>query len=133
LEVDGAAFAPFWRLDHAGLREALKATRQHHLRVVLGPRRAVAGYAICGVSGRRGFVQRLAVAPDAQGRGIGKALLLDGLYWLRARGAEEVAVNTQVGNETALSLYRRVGFRDDPGGLAVLSTRLAVRDTSEVP
>ena len=37
LKVDAAAFAPFWRLDHAGLREALRATRQHHLRVVLGP------------------------------------------------------------------------------------------------
>ncbi len=132
LKVDGAAFAPFWRLDRAGLREAVKATRQHRLRVVLGDRRAVVGYAICGTSGGRGFVQRLAVAPGAQGRGIGKALLLDGLYWLRASGAQEVAVNTQVGNDPALGLYRQVGFRDDPAGLAVLSVRLNIRDASEV-
>ena len=132
LQVDGDAFAPFWRLDRAGLREAVKATRQHRLRVALGDRRAVVGYAICGTSGSRGFVQRLAVAPDAQGRGIGKALLLDGLHWLRAAGAHEIAVNTQVGNDPALALYRRVGFRDDPDGLAVLSARLNVRDASEV-
>jgi GNAT superfamily N-acetyltransferase len=132
LKVDGSAFAPFWRLDRAGLDEAVKATRQHRLRVVLGHRHAVVGYAICGTSGGRGFVQRLAVAPEAQGRGIGKALLLDGLYWLRASGAQEIAVNTQVGNDAALALYRRVGFRDDPGGLAVLSARLNVRDASEV-
>jgi ribosomal protein S18 acetylase RimI-like enzyme len=132
LKVDGAAFAPFWRLDRAGLQEAVRATRRHRLRVVLGDRRAVVGYVICGTSGGRGFVQRLAVAPPAQGRGIGKALLLDGLHWLRAAGAQEVAVNTQVGNERALALYRGVGFRDDPGGLAVLSARLNVRDASEV-
>ena len=129
---DGAAFAPFWRLDRAGLREAVKATRQHRLRVVLGYRRAVVGYAICGTSGGRGFVQRLAVAPEVQGRGIGKALLLDGLSWLRAEGAQEIAVNTQVGNDPALALYRQVGFRDDPAGLAVLSARLKDRDVSEV-
>jgi GNAT superfamily N-acetyltransferase len=132
LKVDGAAFAPFWRLDRAGLREAVRATRQHRLRVVLGDHRAVVGYAICGTSGGRGFVQRLAVAPGAQGRGIGKALLLDGLHWLRASGAQEIAVNTQVGNDPALALYRGVGFRDDPDGLAVLSARLNVRDASEV-
>lgn len=132
LKVDGAAFVPFWRLDRAGLQEALKATRRHRFRVVLGPRRAVVGYAICGTSGGRGFVQRLAVAPLVQGRGIGKALLLDGLHWLRSLGAQEIAVNTQVGNDRALALYRRVGFQDDPGGLAVLSARLKVRDTSEV-
>ena len=132
LEVDGAAFAPFWRLDRAGLREAVRATRQHRLRVVLGEGRGVVGYAICGTSGGRGFVQRLAVAPGAQGRGIGKALLLDGLHWLRASGAQEIAVNTQVGNDPALGLYRSVGFRDDPDGLAVLSARLNVRDASGV-
>ena len=132
LKVDGAAFAPFWRLDRAGLREAVRATRQHRLRIVLGDGRAVVGYAICGTSGGRGFVQRLAVAPEAQGRGIGKALLLDGLYWLRGSGAREIAVNTQVGNDAALGLYRRAGFRDDLGGLAVLSARLTVRDASEV-
>lgn len=132
LKVDGAAFAPFWRLDRAGLREAVNATHQHRLRVVLGDRRAVVGYVICGTSGGRGFVQRLAVAPAVQGRGIGKALLLDGLHWLRASGAQEIAVNTQVGNDPALALYRSVGFRDDPDGLAVLSARLNVRDASEV-
>jgi ribosomal-protein-alanine N-acetyltransferase len=99
---------------------------------VLGDHRVVVGYAICGTSGGRGFVQRLAVAPSAQGRGIGKALLLDGLHWLRSSGAQEIAVNTQVGNDPALALYRGVGFRDDPDGLAVLSARLNVRDASEV-
>jgi ribosomal protein S18 acetylase RimI-like enzyme len=86
----------------------------------------VVGYAICGASGGRGFVQRLAVRPEAQGHGIGRRLLLDGLHWLRDLKAGEIAVNTQLGNDAALALYRRVGFRDDPAGLSVLSAALPV-------
>jgi len=124
LEVDAAAFSPFWRLDRAGLKEALAATPQRRLRVVLDGDRRVTGYAICGASGGRGFVQRLAVTPAAQGHGLGKRLLLDGLYWLRGLGTYQIAVNTQHGNETALALYRQVGFREDPAGLCVLSAGL---------
>jgi GNAT superfamily N-acetyltransferase len=125
LRVDAASFAPFWRLDRAGLKDALGATQQRRLRVVLGVRRRVVGYAICGASEGRGFVQRLAVLPEAQGHGIGKRLLLDGLHWLRGLNANHVVVNTQVGNDAALALYRNVGFRDDPAGLSVLSTALS--------
>ncbi|HUB71322.1 MAG TPA: GNAT family N-acetyltransferase [Acidimicrobiales bacterium] len=123
LEVDAAAFSPFWRLDRAGLREALGATESARLRVVLGEGHKVEGYAICGASGGRGFVQRLAVVPQAQGRGLGKRLLMDGLVWLRKAGAAHVAVNTQKGNGAALALYRWAGFREDPDGLCVLSAR----------
>jgi ribosomal protein S18 acetylase RimI-like enzyme len=125
LKVDAAAFAPFWRLDRAGLRDAMGATQQRHLRVVLGVRHKVVGYAVCGASGGRGFVQRLAVLPEAQGHGIGKRLLLDGLHWLRGLHAYHIVVNTQFGNEPALALYRQVGFRDDPAGLSVLSAGLS--------
>jgi len=124
LGVDAAAFAPFWRLDRAGLREALLATPERRLRVVLGKRHKVVGYAICGAAGERGFVQRLAVDPQSQGQGLGKRLLLDGLAWLRSAGARQIVVNTQKGNNTALRLYRQVGFRDDPAGLCVLSAGL---------
>jgi ribosomal protein S18 acetylase RimI-like enzyme len=66
------------------------------------------------------------VRPEAQGHGVGKRLLLDGLHWLRDLRTGEIAVNTQLGNDAALGLYRRVGFREDPAGLSVLSTALLV-------
>lgn len=125
LDVERAAFPAFWHLDATGLRHAVQATSQHRLRVVLWPRRRVGGYAICGASAGRGFVQRLAVAPEAQGHGLGKRLLLDGVHWLCGLGVREVAVNTQEGNGAALALYRSAGFRDDPVGLAVLVAPLA--------
>jgi GNAT superfamily N-acetyltransferase len=124
LEVDALAFSAFWRFDRAGLKEAIAATPESRFRVALGKRGSVLGYAICGAACGRGFVQRLAVAPAAQGHGIGRKLLLDGLHWLRRVGTFQVAVNTQMGNEAALSLYRSVGFHEDPRGLCVLSTSL---------
>jgi ribosomal protein S18 acetylase RimI-like enzyme len=124
LQVDGAAFSPFWRFDEAGLRDALAATPHTRFRVACDPEGVVAGYAVCGRAGNRGFVQRLAVDPELHGRGIGRRLLLDGLHWMRRRRVERAIVNTQVGNDVALSLYLRTGFREDPSGLSVLSAGL---------
>jgi ribosomal protein S18 acetylase RimI-like enzyme len=124
LSVDHAAFADFWRFDALGLKDALEATPSVRLRMAGGPDGRPAGYAICGLSGRRGFVQRLAVAPGAQGSGMGRRLLLDGLVWMQSNGVERAVVNTQVGNDAALSLYRSVGFVEEPLGLSVLSAGL---------
>jgi len=124
LDIDGRAFSPFWQFDPSGLAEALHATPSTWFRVALdGP--VVIGYAICGRAGAQGYVQRLAVDPDHHGQGTGRRLLMDGLHWMRRRGVTQAVVNTQVGNHTALALYRRVGFRDEPSGLAVLYKDLA--------
>ena len=126
LAVDSAAFPTFWRLDERGLHDAITATVRARFRIAVpAPDEPLCGYAICGRSGRRGFVQRLAVAPECQQSGIGRALLLDGLYWLRRRGVTRAVVNTQLGNETALALYERVGFRRETVGLSVLSAGIA--------
>jgi ribosomal protein S18 acetylase RimI-like enzyme len=126
LAVDAAAFSDFWRLDDAGLDEALSATPSSRFRVAQHEASGggIGGYAICGRAGHRGFLQRLAVDPAAQGGGLGRALVLDGLVWLRRRGADQVVVNTQEANERALHLYERLGFRRQPGGLAVLKKSL---------
>ncbi len=77
-------------------------------------------YAVSGQAGRQGFVQRLAVAPAHQHHGMGAALVSDGLRWMRRHGASTTLVNTQEGNEAALSLYQRLGFRERASGLDVL-------------
>jgi ribosomal protein S18 acetylase RimI-like enzyme len=125
LAVDGLAFATFWQFDDDGLTHALEATPHTRFRVAIGPGGEVAGYAVCGRAGPRGFVQRLAVHPAGQGQGTGARLLLDGLHWMRRHGVRRAVVNTQIGNERALSLYRRIGFRDEPTGLSVLSAGLS--------
>lgn len=122
LAVDGAAFLSFWHLDGPGLDDAMAATPSSRLRVAVHPDdgRSVVGYAITGRAGPRGYLQRLAVDPALQRRGIGAALVTDGLRWLRRWGCREVLVNTQIDNQAALALYQALGFRLQADGLAVL-------------
>jgi ribosomal protein S18 acetylase RimI-like enzyme len=124
LAIDALAFPSFWQLDEPGLDDAVAATPTARFRLGLDRHDgAVVGYAIWGRAGRRGYLQRLAVDPSRQRVGYGTALVVDGLRWLRRRGAATAVVNTQVGNETALALYQRLGF-DRLGGLVVLETEL---------
>lgn len=126
LDVDRAAFDPFWTLGPDGLDEALDATASVRFRVAdgdatSGRRRALVGYAVCGRAADVGYLQRLAVHPSASRRGIGTALVVDALQWLRRRRARLVLVNTQESNLAALALYRHLGFRPEPEPLVVLS------------
>jgi ribosomal protein S18 acetylase RimI-like enzyme len=120
LAIDQVSFQPFWRLDADALEDAVRATPSSRFRMD----RAGHGYALTGRAGDRGYLQRLAVEPDAQGRGLGTALVLDGLSWLRRWRVSEALVNTQTANEGAVRLYERLGFRLRRDGLAVLELRL---------
>lgn len=119
--IDGRAFEGFWHLDAVGIAEAAAATPTSRVRVAVDPSGRLTGYAVAGRSSRRGYVQRVAVDPAAQGTGIGPALTLDGLRWLARRGAGTALVNTQLRNERALALYLRLGFRRHAERLAVLT------------
>lgn len=122
LEVDARAFEPFWRLDRAGLDDAVAATSSARFRVACDA--GVVGYAVTGRAGTRGYVQRLAVDPRHRGLGIGRALVIDGMRWLRRRHASSAVVNTQIGNEGAYALYRSLGFLPQREGLTVLTLAL---------
>lgn len=128
LAVDAAAFAPFWRLDAGGLREAIDATPVSRFRVASPGHRAgpapIFAYSVTGLSRNQGYLQRLAVNPAQRRRGLGRALGLDGLRWLRRKGVSEAVVNTQLGNDAALALYLSLGFRMEPLQLSVLYRRL---------
>lgn len=119
LEVDAEAFEPFWQFDRLSLREARHATPNNRFRIATLDR-TVVGYAVTGRAGDRGYLQRLAVAPAAAGRGLGTALIIDGFHWLKRRGAHTVMVNTQEHNTRALDLYEHLGFVRQEPGLVVL-------------
>ena len=124
--IDRSAFDEFLTMDADALKDATEATPRARFRLAVAEDGAQpAGYAITGKAGSRGYLQRLAVSRDMTGRGIGRVLVGDGLRWLKRWGAERCLVNTQEGNERALDLYERMGFRLQNGGLAVLGTRLS--------
>ncbi|GAB6879878.1 ribosomal protein S18-alanine N-acetyltransferase [Halorubrum gandharaense] len=57
-----------------------------------------------------GHVKDLAVAPDARGEGVGRALLRAALLRLHAQGAAVVKLEVRTSNEAARSLYADEGF-----------------------
>ena len=57
-----------------------------------------------------GEVYVVAVGPDAQGRGLGRALTLAGLHYLAEKGVEEVELFVESDNDPARHLYSRLGF-----------------------
>lgn len=121
LAVDRNAFDSFWTLGPDGLDEALDATASVRFRVATSEDAGVVGYAVCGRAADIGYLQRLAVDPTAARRGVGAALVVDALAWLRRRRARLALVNTQESNHAALALYERLGFRHEPEPLVVLS------------
>jgi ribosomal protein S18 acetylase RimI-like enzyme len=129
LGVDGEAFSPFWRFDARGLDDARAATPSSRFRVVDDG--DVIGYAVTGRAGSIAYLQRLAVLPERQRRGVGFALALDGLGWARRRGATSMLVNTQETNQAAVDLYEHMGFHREAYGLAVLERPLrSLEDTA---
>lgn len=122
--VDQRSFDAPWGLDVVGIVDACRATPEFRLRV-LEHRRMVVAYAITGQAGTNAYLQRLAVDPSAQGRGLGRILTIDALRWAQGRRCTTMLVNTHTGNAPALSLYRSVGFEELRYGLVVMGRRLA--------
>jgi ribosomal protein S18 acetylase RimI-like enzyme len=117
-EIDRAAFGRPWGHDAAELGEICRATPTHTARYRasmprqfrIGRRSAPVAFAIAGASSERGYLQRLAVDPQLQRRGHGRALTVDALRWMIRRHLPDCLVNTSVDNAAALGLYRSLGF-----------------------
>jgi ribosomal protein S18 acetylase RimI-like enzyme len=125
-DVDAAAFGDARHLDQAAIVDACRATPRHRLRVADDGRGPV-GYVVHGRAGTTGYVQRLAVRPDATRQGWGTALVVDGLRWMGRSGCDEALVNTHNDNHRALALYGRLGFTPLPDGLVVLGSSVGSR------
>lgn len=122
LSLDQLAFDEFWGFDRQNLADAIRATPRHRFHVTKGD--PVVGYHVTGLASTSGYIQRIAVHPDAQGEGWGTRLLSDAMRWAQRHGAVTAHVNTQLSNERALNLYLRNGFELASWRLQVLSIAL---------
>lgn len=118
-QVDRRAFGHRWGNDAAALDDVRRATPRARSRCVRRDGELV-GFAISGRAGSSGYLQRLAVDPDAQRSGIGRSLVDDALRWMQRHHATTAMVNTAVDNEAALKLYGRLGFQRRREQLSIL-------------
>lgn len=119
VEIDDAAFAPEWRMGRLGLLEARDATPRGQTWVIRDAS-VVQGFAIVGLALTTGYLQRLAVAPAATRRGVGRTLVRATCAWVAEQGGTRVVLNTQPDNVAAAALYRSEGFEVTPRALSVL-------------
>ncbi|WP_328782859.1 GNAT family N-acetyltransferase [Streptomyces canus] len=75
------------------------------------------GYAFFVTTSDRqvGWVMSLCVAPDRQGRGLGRRLMLAVLQRLRREQVHEVCLTVEPTNVAAVTLYRSLGFSAEQG------------------
>lgn len=108
VEADAAAFEPLWRNSLAALS---KAYSQAVYASVVEDASGVIGYQLSTGGPAGVHLARLAVRPEAQGCGLGAALVSDLIVRVQKNGATHVTVNTQADNAASLALYRKLGFR----------------------
>lgn len=106
--VDHAAFAPPWQMTAPEVRQGMRAGAYNTLAVIDSQ---IVGYQITTTHGLNGHLARLAVLPQAQGRGVGGALLRDMIAWFQRRRVLAITVNTQESNVKSQRLYERYGFQ----------------------
>lgn len=72
--------------------------------------KSAAGFALLESKGDTGIGALYAVAPEAQGQGVYRSLLMQSLKWCQARGLREMTYRTQGTNFIAQRQVSRLGF-----------------------
>ena len=80
----------------------------------------VAAFNVAHYAGREGWMGPLAVRPDRQGTGVGKAVVRAATEWLIARGVTTLGLETMPRTPENIGFYARLGFA--PGYLTVTLT-----------
>jgi len=120
LAIDTVAFPPFWRFNRGALEEAISATSRSTTLVILGSSGEPIAYAIVGFGSAIAYLQRVAVHPEWQGHGMGRSLIRVVSRKARSSGARVLLLNTQLDNDSAMSLYEDEGFVTLPEPLTLL-------------
>ena len=71
---------------------------------------AVVGTVMAGYDGHRGWIYRLAVAPECRSRGFARALMAEAEARLRKIGCPKVNLQVRGGNSEVVCFYEKLGF-----------------------
>lgn len=70
----------------------------------------IVGAVLCGHDGRRGFLRHLAVAAEARGQGIARALINNSLNGLAAQGIGKCNIFVEDENVPGLEFWKQMGW-----------------------
>ena len=60
---------------------------------------------------KKGHVVSVAVLPEHRGKGLGKALMLEGINGVMSRKSDEIYLEVRKSNESAIKIYQKLGFQ----------------------
>lgn len=100
-----------WNDPHLDIERKKAVQRDLFLVAVDGGR--ILGAGMAGYDGHRGWVNYLAVRPDARQLGIGRALMAEFEERLLALGCPKVNLQVRAGNDEVLAFYARLGYTED--------------------
>lgn len=75
--------------------------------------RQIVASVMVGYEGHRGWLNYLAVAPEHQRNGFGRAIVEEAERLLRKEGCPKINLQVRTSNESALEFYRRIGYAVD--------------------
>ncbi len=115
---DEEAVAALWRKvfpddppwNEPALMMAKKRAVQRELFLVATENGVLAGTAMGGYDGHRGWVYAVAVRPDLRRRGIGARLMARLESALKRLGCPKINLQVRAGNEAVVAFYRRLGY-----------------------
>ncbi|MBX3747059.1 MAG: GNAT family acetyltransferase [Verrucomicrobiae bacterium] len=73
----------------------------------------IAATVMLGYEGHRGWINYLAVDPDHQRHGYGRALMAEAERLLRAAGCPKINLQIRATNQGVIEFYRRLGYAVD--------------------
>lgn len=107
--ADSLAEAPHWpRAAYIGALDAESVPGR--IALVAELEAGISGFAVASVVAERAELESIAVAAEAQGRGMGRVLLARLIAELRLAGARELDLEVRESNRAALRLYEWAGF-----------------------
>jgi len=102
-----------WNDPHRDIERKLKVQRELFLVGVEEGNGAIIASIMAGYDGHRGWVNYLAVHPDARGAGHGRALMTEVEELLIARGCPKVSLLVRGDNTEARGFYESIGYGID--------------------